>query len=72
MKFERIEQLRLERGFTIRFVASYLGCNRDVYSRYEKGGRQIPIDLAVRLARLYDCSMDYLLGLSDIRHHYGE
>ncbi|MCI5650605.1 MAG: helix-turn-helix transcriptional regulator [Fusicatenibacter sp.] len=72
MKFQRIEQLRLERGLTIRFVAAYLGCNRDVYARYEKGGRQIPVDLAIRLARLYDCSMDYLLGLSDINHHYGE
>lgn len=36
MKYQRLEDLRTDRDLTIRQVADYLGCNRDVYTRYEK------------------------------------
>lgn len=42
MKYQRLEDLRTDRDLTIRQVADYLGCNRDVYTRYEKGVRQLP------------------------------
>ena len=50
MKYQRLEDLRTDHDLTIRQVADYLGCNRDVYTRYEKGVRQLPISLAIRLA----------------------
>lgn len=53
MKYQRLEDLRTDRDLTIRQVADYLGCNRDVYTRYEKGVRQLPISIAIRLAELY-------------------
>lgn len=71
MKFQRIEDLRIDHDLTIQKVSDLMGCNRDVYSRYEKGIRQIPLDLAIRLARFYDCSLDYLLGLTDARRRFG-
>lgn len=71
MKFQRIEDLRIDHDLTIQKVSDLMGCNRDVYSRYEKGIRQIPLDLAIRLARFYDCSLDYLLGLTDERRRFG-
>lgn len=71
MKFQRIEDLRVDRDLTIRAVSEYLGCNRDVYSRYEKGQRQIPVDLALRLAKFYNCTLDYLLGVSDQKREFG-
>lgn len=43
MKYQRLEDLRTDHDLTIRQVADYLGCNRDVYTRYEKGVRQLPI-----------------------------
>ena len=46
MKYQRLEDLRTDRDLTIRQVADYLGCNRDVYTRYEKGVRQLPISIA--------------------------
>lgn len=52
-------------------VADYLGCNRDVYTRYEKGVRQLPISIAIRLAELYQVSLDYLVGISDEKRPYG-
>lgn len=71
MKFQRIEDLRIDHDLTIQKISDLMGCNRDVYARYEKGVRQIPLDLAIRLARYYDCSLDYLLGLTDTRRHFG-
>ena len=50
MKYQKLEDLRTDHDLTIRQVADYLGCNRDVYTRYEKGVRQLPISIAIRLA----------------------
>ena len=41
--------------------------NREVYRRYEKGEREIPVWAVIQLARLYGTSTDYILGLSDRR-----
>lgn len=71
MKFQRIEDLRVDHDLTIQKLAGLMHCNRDVYSRYEKGIRQLPVDLAIRLAEFYDCSLDYLLGLTDVRRPFG-
>lgn len=62
MKYQRLEDLRTDHDLTIRQVADYLGCNRDVYTRYEKGVRQLPISIAIRLAELYQVSLDYLVA----------
>ena len=37
----------------------------DTYNRYEKGIREIPLDSLMLLAKTYDCSLDYLAGISD-------
>lgn len=62
MKYQRIEDMRIDQDLTIKEISALLECNRDVYSRYEKGIRDIPIDYVIQLARFYDCSVDYLLG----------
>ena len=36
-----------------------------VYSRYEKGTREIPVWALMKLAALYGVSTDYILGLTD-------
>ena len=56
MKYQRIEDMRIDQDLTIKEISALLECNRDVYSRYEKGIRDIPIDYVIRLARFYDCS----------------
>ncbi len=38
---------------------------RNVYRRYELGEREIPTWAVIKLAELYKCSTDYLLGLTD-------
>lgn len=65
MKFQRIQDLRIDNDITIKDISSYLGLHRDVYSRYEKGVREFPIDIIIKLANYYECSVDYLLGRTD-------
>ena len=42
MKYQRIEDMRIDQDLTIKEISALLECNRDVYSRYEKGIRDIP------------------------------
>ena len=65
MHFQRLEDLRIDSDKTQTEIAKSLGCQREVYRRYEKGTRQIPIDFLIKLALLYGVSIDYLVGLTD-------
>lgn len=40
------------------------------YSLYETGMRLIPIDKLEKLAKYYDTSIDYLIGLTNERKPY--
>lgn len=62
MKFQRIQDLRIDNDLTIKEISAMLGLHRDVYSRYEKGLRDFPIDILIKLADIYHCSIDYLVG----------
>ncbi len=65
MLFERIYNLRIDHDMTQQQVADYLVCNRQVYARYEHGKREIPVSMLIKLAKLYNTSTDYILGLAD-------
>ncbi len=65
MKWQRIEDLRIDNDLTQKQVADLLGCKREVYRRYEKGVRDIPLSFAITLSKYYNVSLDYLVGLSD-------
>ena len=65
MYFKKIEDLRIDNDYTQEYVASRLNIAREVYRRYEKGTRTIPVDCLIELAKLYDTSTDYLLGLTN-------
>lgn len=68
----RIEDLRIDADKTQLEIAQILHCQREVYRRYEKGQREIPVWAAIKLARYYDVSLDYLLGISDDRRKFGQ
>ncbi len=70
MYFRRIEDLRLDHDMTQAEIAEYLGCQREVYRRYEKGTRQIPVDFLIKLSDLYCVSIDYLVELTDVKKRY--
>ena len=72
MYFRRIEDMRIDHDLTQQNVADFLECNREVYRRYEKGTREIPVWALIRLAEYYDCSIDYLLGDTNSKRRFGK
>ena len=65
MVFKRIRELREDNDYTQLEIAAYLNLNRNVYWRYETGEREIPVWAVIKLAKLYNVSVDYILELSD-------
>lgn len=65
MYFQRLEDLRVDNDKTQIEIAEYLNLNRNVYWRYEKDEREIPVWAVIKLADYYRVSTDYLLGLTD-------
>lgn len=63
--YNRIRDLREDRDLRQKDVAELLKCSQVCYSYYEIGRRDIPTDILIRLARFYNTSTDYLLGLTD-------
>ena len=61
--WERLRELREDRGLTQKEIAAVLGTTQQVYSRYEKGENEMPIRHVIALCRYYKVSADYLLGL---------
>ncbi len=70
MYFQRLEYLRIDNDKTQAEIAEYLGCQREVYRRYEKGTRQIPVDLLIKLSLFYNVSIDYMVGITNTRKPY--
>ena len=64
-QYRRIKDLREDHDMTQQQVADYLGIKQPQYFRYEKGTRDIPLDMLIALAKLYKVSTDYILGLKD-------
>ena len=65
MYLKRLEDLRIDNDYTQEQVANHLNIAREVYRRYEKGTRSLPIDCLVKLSKLYNTSTDYILGLTN-------
>ena len=63
--YPRLKDLREDHDFSQSAVAEYLQMKQPQYSRYERGIRDIPTDGLIRLAKLYNTSTDYILGLTD-------
>ena len=70
MKFENIRSLRIDNGYTQTQIAAHLGISQNTYSQYEIGVLNYPVDALMKLADLYDVSVDYLLGRTNEKKPY--
>ena len=70
LKYGRIRDLRMDRGFTQEEVARVLHVSQNTYSQYEIGTTRYPLDAVVKLAEFYGVSVDYLVGLTDTPEPY--
>lgn len=63
--YPRLRDLREDNDKTQKQIAELLFITQQQYSLYEKGYREIPTTALIALAKFYNVSVDYILGLTD-------
>ncbi len=63
--YPRLRDMREDNDLSQESLSAYLGMKQPQYSRYERGLRDVPTSVVIRLAKLYKTSTDYLLGLTN-------
>lgn len=67
---DRIRALREDHDKTQAEIATLLKVGQRTYCDYELGKTRIPVDSLIFLARLYNVSMDFICGVSDVRNPF--
>ncbi|MCL2675091.1 MAG: helix-turn-helix domain-containing protein [Firmicutes bacterium] len=62
---ERVKRLRKDMSLTQKEVAEYFSIGHSTLACYETDKRQIPHDIIIKMARFFEVTTDYLLGLED-------
>lgn len=63
----RIKELRKKRGLMQQRLASELGITQQMLSRYERDVTLIKVDVLKKIAKYFNVTTDYLLGVSDVK-----
>ena len=66
----KVRDMREDSDKKQRQIAECLQCDRSLYSKYERGEREIPLALMIKLAEYYETSVDYLVGRTDEKAPY--
>lgn len=64
---ERLRLCRQEKGYTQAQVAIYCDITEKAYQNYELMTREPKLEILVRIADLFDVSIDYLAGRTDVK-----
>ena len=67
---EHLRGLREDRDISQAEMAGLLNIHLTTYSNYELEKGNIPLPTLITLARFFDTSVDYLIGLTDERKPY--
>ena len=62
MMMLKIKDLREDNDLTQAQIAELLMCDQSLYSKYERGEREIPLRLLIILSDYYNVSLDYIVG----------
>lgn len=65
MKYPRLRDLREDHDLTQDQLVAILCMPKTTYTNYEQGKREIPFCLAIRLAKFYNVSLDFIAGLTN-------
>lgn len=60
LKYKRIRELREDNDLTQKQVADKLYMHLTQYRRYETGERELPLETAAAIAKIYGVSIDYI------------
>ena len=58
--YPRIRDLREDKDLSQGDLAKIIGTSQTQYSRWERGQREMPLHIAIKLANFYGVSLDYL------------
>ena len=70
MKYERVKELRIDNDYTQEYIAAKTQMKQPQYARYESGNRDFPVDILIKLAKIYNTSLDYIAGLTNLQKPY--
>lgn len=62
---EGLKRFRKEKGLTQEAVAAAIGIHRQAYTRYESGGVLPIITVLIKMADVYNVTIDYLVGRTE-------
>ncbi|CDA68939.1 putative Xre family DNA-binding protein [Clostridium sp. CAG:510] len=68
--YPRIRDLREDHDLTQTKLAKLIGMSQTGYSKYETGENDVPTSILIKLALLYNTSVDYILGLTNEKKPY--
>jgi len=69
-KYPRVKNMREDSDLKQKHIAEKLNIARNTLSQYETGTRNIPNEILIKMALLYNTSTDYLLGLTNEKTPY--
>ena len=67
---KRLKDCRKEKGFTQGQVAIYCDITEKAYQNYELMTREPKLEILIKIADLFDVSLDYLVGRTDKKDPY--
>lgn len=67
---DRLKSLRDEREIMQKEVAAYLNISTSAYGFYEQDKRTPTPEVLSKLANFYNVSVDYLLGITNVKNAY--
>ncbi len=62
---KRLKELREEKGLTQKQLAQQLNLHSVTYLHYEKGQREPSLSTLADMAKFFEVSVDYLIGLEN-------
>ena len=66
----RLKEIREDHDLLQKDVAKIIGISQRGYSHYETGENNIPTAILIKLADFYNTSIDYILGVTNIKKPY--
>ena len=68
--YTRIRDLREDMDLNQTKMAKLLGMSQTGYSKYETGENDIPTAILIKLSKIHNVSIDYILGQTDKKERY--
>lgn len=68
--YRRLRSLREDLNLNQTEMAKLLNMSQTGYSQYETGTNDVPTNILIKLARIHNVSVDYILDLTDVKKPY--